>query len=266
MRTQPEPQWGLPAGQSVSFQTVAADQAAQTLAADVAARLRQAIAARGRAVLHVSGGQSPVALFEALRGQALPWQLVEVSLADERVVPADHPDSNARLVRTHLLQGPASCARFLPLVPPSLALPEPPLGLRAAQSAQSVPLAQLADQADLAGQALRAQGPADVLVLGMGADGHTASIFAGMPNLMQALDPQGASLCLPVAREGLPAGAPHARITQTLAHLLTARHIVLPVHGSDKLQTLRQACRTRELPISYVLHQSLAPVAVWISS
>ena len=126
MRTQPEPQWGLPAGQSVSFQTVAADQAAQTLAADVAARLRQAIAARGRAVLHVSGGQSPVALFEALRGQALPWQLVEVSLADERVVPADHPDSNARLVRTHLLQGPASCARFLPLVPPSLALPEPP--------------------------------------------------------------------------------------------------------------------------------------------
>jgi 6-phosphogluconolactonase len=263
MLTQPEPQWGLPAGQSVSFQTVAADQAAQTLAADVAARLRQAIAARGRAVLHVSGGQSPVALFEALRGQALPWQLVEVSLADERVVPADHPDSNARLVRTHLLQGPASCARFLPLVPPSLALPEPPLGLRAAQS---VPLPQLADQADLAGQALRAQGPADVLVLGMGADGHTASIFAGMPNLMQALDPQGASLCLPVAREGLPAGAPHARITQTLAHLLTARHIVLPVRGSDKLQTLRRACQGRELPISHVLHQSLAPVAVWISS
>jgi 6-phosphogluconolactonase len=100
----------------------------------------------------------------------------------------------------------------------------------------------------------------------MGADGHTASIFPGMPNLAQALDPQGRSVCLPVAREGLPPAAPHARITQTLAHLLTARHIVLPVRGSDKLQTLRRACQGRELPISHVLHQSLAPVAVWISS
>lgn len=248
MPAQPEPYGDLPAGRLVSFFTVAADQAAQALAADVAARLRQAIDARGLAVLHVSGGQSPVALFEALREQALPWEQVEVSLADERVVPSEHADSNARLVRTHLLQGPAARARLLPLVPlwpQSLALPE------------------LAEQA---GQALGAQGPADVLVLGMGADGHTASIFPGMPNLAQALDPQGRSVCLPVAREGLPAAAPHARITQTLAHLLTARHIVLPVRGSDKLQTLRRACQGRELPISHVLHQSLAPVAVWISS
>ena len=248
MPAQPEPDGDLPAGRLVSFFTVAADQAAQALAADVAARLRQAIDARGLAVLHVSGGQSPVALFEALREQALPWEKVEVSLADERVVPPEHADSNARLVRTHLLQGPAARARLLPLVP---VLP------------QSLALPDLAEQA---AWALGAQGPADVLVLGMGADGHTASIFPGMPNLTQALDPQGRSVCLPVAREGLPAAAPHARITQTLAHLLTARHIVLPVRGSDKLQTLRRACQGRELPISHVLHQSLAPVAVWISS
>jgi 6-phosphogluconolactonase len=248
MPAQPEPCGGLPAGRLVSFFTVAADQAAQALAADVAARLRQAIDARGLAVLHVSGGQSPVALFEALREQALPWEKVKVSLADERVVPPEHADSNARLVRTHLLQGPAARARLLPLVP---ALP------------QALALSDLAEQA---GWALGVQGPADVLVLGMGADGHTASIFPGMPNLAQALDPQGRSVCLPVAREGLPPAAPHARITQTLAHLLTARHIVLPVRGSDKLQTLRRACQGRELPISHVLHQSLAPVAVWISS
>lgn len=247
----PERQWELPSGRHVSLLTVAADQAAQALAVDVAARLRQAVDSRGRAVLHVSGGQSPVALFEALREQALPWEKVEVSLADERVVPPEHADSNARLVRTHLLRGPAARARLLPLVPPFL------------PSLLPQSWTELAKQA---GQALRAQGPADVLVLGMGADGHTASIFPGMPNLAQALDPQGTVVCLPVTREGLPAAAPHARITQTLAHLLTARHIVLPVRGSDKLQTLRRACQGRELPISHVLNQSLAPVAVWISS
>ena len=254
MPAQPEPpelQWDLPAGRRVSFLTVSADQVAQALAVDVAARLRQAIDSRGRAVLHVSGGQSPVALFEALREQDLPWEHVEVSLADERVVPAEHSDSNARLVHTHLLQGPAARACFLPLLPPLLS---------------SLPAQSWAELAEQAGQALGAQGPADVLVLGMGADGHTASIFPGMPNLAQALDPQGKPVCLPVAPEGLPAAAAHARITQTLAHLLTARHIVLPVRGSDKLQTLRHACRTRELPISHVLHQSLAPVAVLIYS
>jgi 6-phosphogluconolactonase len=261
MPAQPEPpeppelQSHLPAGRRVSFLTVSADQVAQALAVDVAARLRQAIDSRGRAVLHVSGGQSPVALFEALREQDLPWEHVEVSLADERVVPAEHPDSNARLVHTHLLQGPAARACFLPLLPPLLPSMLP-----------SLPAQSWAELSEQAGQALGAQGPADVLVLGMGADGHTASIFPGMPNLAQALDPQGKPVCLPVAPEGLPAAAAHARITQTLAHLLTARHIVLPVRGSDKLQTLRHACRTRELPISHVLHQSLAPVAVWISS
>lgn len=250
----PQLPWELPplAGRRVSFLTLAADQATPALAADVAARLRQAIADRGRAVLHVSGGQSPVALFEALREQALAWHQVEVSLADERCVPHDHPDSNARLVRTHLLQGQAAHARLLPLLPPSFA------------AAESAGWAQTAVLAEQAGQALRAQGPADVLVLGMGADGHTASIFAGMRNLDQALDPHGQQTCLPV--EGLPDAAAHARITQTLAHLLSARHIVLPVRGSDKLQTLRRACRTHDLPISHVLHQSLAPVAVWISS
>ena len=262
-----QPLWELPplAGRRVSFLTLAADQVTQALAADVAARLRQAIADRGRAVLHVSGGQSPVALFEALREQALAWHQVEVSLADERCVPHDHPDSNARLVRTHLLQGQAAHARLLPLLPPSFALPGPSsAGAESAGLADLPELPELPELAEQAGQALRAQGPADVLVLGMGADGHTASIFAGMPNLAQALDPHGQQTCLAV--EGLPAWAPHARITQTLAHLLSARHIVLPVRGSDKLQTLRRACRTHDLPISHVLHQSLAPVAVWISS
>jgi hypothetical protein len=122
-----------------------------------------------------------------------------------------------------------------------------------------------ADQAD---QAMRALGPADVLILGMGADGHTASIFPGMAQWEQAVDAQGSRACLPVQADCVPAQVPHARITQTLAQLLKARHIVLPISGADKIGVLKRACGTAQLlyPISHVLHQTQAPVAVWMSS
>jgi 6-phosphogluconolactonase len=221
------------------------------LAQDVAERLRQAIAQRGQAHLCVSGGRSPAALMTALSRQTLDWSRVQISLADERCVPADHPDSNAALVRQHLLQGVAAMARFVPMV---------------TQAADPLPSVQeLAEQAD---QVLRSIGPADVLILGMGTDGHTASIFPGMAQRAQALDPTGSRACLPVQAECVPTALPYARITQTLAQLLKARHIVLPISGADKIDVLRRACATAELiyPISHVLHQTQAPVAVWMSS
>lgn len=228
-----------------------ADQVTGVLADDLARRLRQAIAQWGQAHLCVSGGKSPVALMTALRQQALDWSRVQISLADERCVPTDHPDSNAALVRRHLLQDAAAQARFVPMV---------------TQAAEPLPpLQQLADQAD---QAVRALGPADVLILGMGSDGHTASIFPGMARWAQAIDPSGSRACLPVQADGVPAQMPHARITQTLAQLLKARHIVLPISGADKTAVLRRACGTAELiyPISHVLHQTQAPLAIWMSS
>lgn len=238
-------------GRRISFCTLPAEDMPAALAIDVADRLSAAIQSRGRAVLHVSGGQSPIPVFRALSDQPLQWHKVQVSLADERCVPLGHPDSNATLVRTHLMQGRAASARFLPLVNEATEpLPEPTV---------------LAQQAD---QALRSQGPADVLILGMGADGHTASIFAEMSDLAQALDLQSQRVCLPVMQAELPENIRHDRITQTLAHLLSARHIVLQIGGSDKLQTLQRACADRRgrWPIASVLHQSQAPVAVWISS
>ena len=228
-----------------------ADQITGALARDVAERLRQAIAQRGQAHLCVSGGKSPAALMSALSGQSLDWSRVQISLADERCVPTDHPDSNAALVRQHLLQGLAAQARFVPMV---------------AQAAEPLPPVQvLADQAD---QALRALGPADVLILGMGADGHTASIFPGMVQWAQAIDPSGSRACLPVQADCVPAQVPYDRVTQTLAELLKARHIALPISGADKIDVLQRACGTAELiyPISHVLHQTQAPVAVWMSS
>ncbi len=228
-----------------------ADQITGALARDVAERLRQAIAQRGQAHLCVSGGKSPAALMSALSGQSLDWSRVQISLADERCVPTDHPDSNAALVRQHLLQGLAAQARFVPMV---------------AQEAEPLPPVQvLADQAD---RALRALGPADVLILGMGADGHTASIFPGMVQWAQAIDLNGSRACLPVQADCVPAQVPYDRVTQTLAQLLKARHIALPISGADKIDVLQRACGTAELiyPISHVLHQTQAPVAVWMSS
>lgn len=237
----------LPA--SITLHSASADSMARAMAQDIAQHLRLALADRGQALLSVSGGQSPVAMFEALRLQPLDWSRVRVTLVDERCVPTSHPASNARLVRAHLLQGAASAAHFTPLVPQ-----------------EQGPLPTATELAAAADQALQALGPADVLVLGMGADGHTASLFAGAQELAQALDLACPQACLPMHLARPPANAPFARVTQTLAQLLRSRQLVLPVVGADKLATLRLALHERQerLPISFVLHQAQAPVALWM--
>ncbi len=236
---------------SLEVHEVPAARVAEALAADIAARLRQALAERGRAVLAVSGGKSPVALFTALRNQPLDWARVSVTLVDERCVPPSHEASNARLVREHLLQGPAAAAGLVALV-----------------DAEDAPLPSPQALAAGADAAVRALGPADVVVLGLGEDGHTASLFPGVAGLAEALSPTGRAACVAVQFEQAPAAAPYPRITQTLAQLLTARQLVLPLGGAAKLQVLREALaeRSDRLPISHVLHQGHAPLNLWISA
>ena len=100
----------MSAATHITHACASAEALAQALAADIAQRLRGAVAERGQALLAVSGGKSPVPLFQQLSQQALPWAQVTVLLVDERCVPPDHPDSNSALVRRHLLQGPAAAA------------------------------------------------------------------------------------------------------------------------------------------------------------
>lgn len=221
------------------------------LAQDIARRLDAAIAARGLAVLSVSGGKSPIALFEALRCQPIDWSKVRVTLVDERCVPRTHPDSNARLVQTHLLQEHARAAHLVPMVEEA-----------------AEPLAAPGMLAQTASLALQAAGRTDVLVLGMGADGHTASLFPDALNLAEALDLNNPQACIAIELANPPANAPYQRLTQPLAQLLRARHIVLPLSGADKLATLRLAWQgvNPQYPISCVLHQTETPVALWISS
>ncbi|RWU25327.1 6-phosphogluconolactonase [Pseudomonas alkylphenolica] len=212
-----------------------APQLATGLANDVARRLEAVIASKGEATLVVSGGRSPVAFFEALARQPLAWSKVLVTLADERWVPVEHADSNAGLLKRHLLTGNAAKARFLNLY----------------RSAANLEAAAL--DAD---QALAELPGIDALVLGMGDDGHTASLFPNSPDLKEGLNPLGTRRCLPM----LAPTVPHQRLSMTRALLATAGFTALSVQGPGKLATLRAALAgadLAEMPIRAFLHDPL---------
>lgn len=216
------------------------------MAAHIAAALRTAIAARARASLAVSGGKSPIPLFEALREQDLDWSKVTVVLVDERVVPRDHEASNAALVARHLLQGPAAAARFVPF------FGELPAQFNA-EVLDALVQGATARIADL-------PWPLDVAVLGMGGDAHTASLFPGAPGYARAIATDD-----PLAWV-VPDTAPHARLSFTLHALLQARELLLSISGETKLAVYRQAAAQADpaLPVSLVLNQTQTPVHVWI--
>lgn len=189
---------------------------ADGLALNVAKQLSDAIDARGTATLVVSGGRSPVAFFQNLAKQKLDWSKVVITLADERWVPVEHADSNAGLLKRYLLQGPAAKAQFLSLY------------------SASANLEQAAEQAD---RLLAELPPIDVLILGMGDDGHTASLFPNSPNLADALKVDGTRRCYPM----LAPTVPHQRLTMSRALLASAKTTVLSISGQSKLTTLSAA-------------------------
>lgn len=219
--------------------------AARQLALEVTDRLREGIALRGTASLVVSGGKSPIVFFQALRIQPLEWHKVWITLADERWVEPASPESNEHLLRQHLLLENAASAYFV--------------GLKT--SADS-PLAGLAQSTAALMQIPR---PFDVVVLGMGDDGHTASLFPGAANLADAM--LLTSTAILAAMD--PVTAPLPRITMTLATLLDARQLFLPIAGASKLAVYARAKLKRDplvLPISAILHQDKAPLTVYLSS
>lgn len=252
-------------------------QLADALAQVVAHRLAHAVATRGHALLAVSGGKSPVALFRALSAQptlAALWPMVTVLPVDERCVPTDHADSNTQLIRTHLLQGAAAAARWVPLVADG-ALPHTtaeatgsgtPAGASAASPTAPARTPDVERLQQLAESRLTdLPWPLDVAVLGMGLDGHTASFFPGAPGLEQALTTHGhCAWVLPDAERNR---AQHARLTLSLSTLLAAQHIYLPLAGAAKHAVYQQARQqpNAELPVSLLLHRREQPVSVWLS-
>jgi len=214
---------------------VSAPLLAEALAGKVAEQLREAIERQNVATLVVSGGRSPVAFFQCLARQSLDWSRVVISLADERWVPIEHADSNAGLLKRYLLVGAVQQARFVSLYQTTSSQEE---------------AAAVAD--DLLGQLP----PIDVLVLGMGDDGHTASLFPDSPNLEQALALNSDRRCWPM----LAPSVPHQRLSMSRALLASARFKVLSVQGQSKLTTLRTALAgddVAQMPIRAFLHTEL---------
>lgn len=192
-------------------------EVALDLAEAVAGFLRNRLLEAPRVSLVVSGGSTPLPFFEALSRKDLDWGRVDVLLADERWVAEDDPASNTRLLKDSFLQNEASSARFFSLKQEG---DTPGDGLDSVKS-------------ELADLAL----PLDVLILGMGNDGHTASLFPDAPELPGAMDPE----CQEIVAAMTPPSQPHRRITLTFPPLRDARFTALHIKGNDKLDTLRRA-------------------------
>lgn len=199
------------------------------LANAIAGQLADFLRREGRATLSVPGGTTPGPVFDILSGVDLDWANVAVVLNDERWVDEDSPRSNTRLLRERLLRGPAAAARLVPLHAPA-ATPE-----------EALPA--LVD-------GLRPHLPVSVLLLGMGADMHTASLFPGADRLAEGLSPQAPPL-LPMRADA--AGEP--RITLTAPVLRGAMHVHILITGTEKRAAIERA-RTlppEEAPIRTVL-------------
>ena len=217
---------------------------ADALCAVVVARLQEALSTRGRASLIVSGGKTPLALFERLATTNIDWTSVHIALADERWVSVDDPSSNERFVREHLLRGPASASHFVGM---KNAAPSAAAGAR---------------DAWMAYKALSR--PFDCVLLGLGDDGHTASLFPANSNLAAAIDAASAPGCVAM-RAPVP---PNERLSLNLSALIDAREILVSSTGDAKWQVYQNAIgqgSVLNLPIRAVLRQKKAPVSVYWS-
>lgn len=194
------------------------------------------ITERGWGTLAATGGRSPAPIYDRLAKAVFDWRHVTVTLSDDRFVPVTSPDSNERLVRERLLVDQADVADFLPLRHDA---PDPEAS------------------AAIAEPALQALGGFDMLLLGMGEDGHVASLIPGSPVLDAAMDPAGPRWAM-----GVPAGVgspPVARVTLTLHALLMARRTLILISGAAKRAIVETG---GGLPVHVLLEQAKSPIRV----
>ena len=220
-----------------------AESMTAALAGKIAARLSEGVRRRDAASLVVSGGTTPGVLFDVLATRPAPWNRVFVTLTDERWVSPDDDRSNEKLVRLRLLRGQAASAHFVPLM-----------------TRQASPAEAEADIDRAIGAMPR---PFDVTILGMGNDGHTASLFPGAKELPAALDLHSSALVRAITPD-----AAGPRLSLSLRAILASRRIVVLIRGAEKMETYRHAMAGRdalEMPIRAVLHQSGTPVEVYWS-
>ena len=202
-------------------------QQVEELARAIAQSIQTTLQKQDHATLAVSGGKSPIKLFERLSRYDLAWEKVTITLVDERFLAVDHPDSNENLVRNHLLINHAEKAFFNGLVTTRNAL--------TSVSNANLHIKQI-----------------DIAILGMGEDGHTASIFPCCAELDAALDPQLTPEKYIITH---PKTANHERIGLSLSGILEIPQIYISLNGAKKLEIIQDAAqaKTKYYPISYVL-------------
>jgi 6-phosphogluconolactonase len=187
------------------------------LADKISGILQQAISQKGKASIAVSGGSTPKGFFKVLSNKNIDWDKVTITLADERWVDINSDDSNTRLVHENLLQNKAAAAKFFHLKQGEDLCDETLADLNIAANSTLLPL--------------------DVLILGMGEDGHTASLFPCSAQIKQALDINNDNALMKVE----PKTAPHQRITFSFASLSQSKNTFLHLCGDNKKQVLAKA-------------------------
>jgi len=213
------------------------------LATKVASELKKAIAEKGKASMAVSGGSTPKGFFEALSLIDLAWNKVTITLADERWVEFENDASNTRLVHENLLQNKAKAATFF--------------HIKKGELLSENTLSELNKEAkdDLL--------PLDVLILGMGEDGHTASLFPCSDQIKQGLSPDNSDALMKV----VPKTAPNDRITFTFSHLIQSKNIILHVCGESKKVVLAKANAGTdlfEMPVrAFLQNQTVTTQIYW---
>ena len=211
------------------------EEMAGAVAGDIGFIIESALDARGSALIALPGGSTPLPIFKKLAVAALPWKKVTIIPTDDRLVPLDDPRSNIRAIAQTFL----------------------PTGARVFPISTDIADYKLAgNSADARLQDL--PWPPDLVWLGMGEDGHTASIFAG-PDLQDALDAPKARRAVGVMPDPLPANAPVARVTLTRASILAAKTVTIVITGQKKRDLLAQAIadgHSSKLPIGRVLAEA----------
>ncbi len=181
----------------------------------------------GAATLLLSGGSTPSPVYQRLSAIALTWEKVQVGLVDERWVPLTSPGSNEALIRSSLMINNAANANLARMVSENASVFDGWAEIENAYKPFSAP---------------------DIVILGMGQDGHCASWFPGSKGLETAMSPHTANVTAPIDATGCPvAGDYHERITITLPVLMRAQHVILLITGDEKKAVLNES--SKQLPI-----------------
>jgi 6-phosphogluconolactonase len=216
------------------------EQASVAAAEFIANALVNRLASQPEAALVVGGGTSPGRCFTELSNTPLDWERVHVVLSDERWVSEQDDSSNSKLVRETLVQAEAAAARLLPIYDPLASIEE-----RCDSLQEIIPFLAF---------------PFACSMVGMGEDGHFASLFPDADNLAAGLDVDGSKICMAVSTKA----SPHPRWSLTLAALSHSDEIVLLFFGDAKREVYEQAKKSKNgYPVSRLLLQKRAPVHVF---